>query len=139
LLVSHDRYLVDALATQIWEIQPDESTLSIFKGTYSQMREENERLASLVSQNDAFTRQAETVRKSTSGNNSAAREERRHLARLQELENTISSLETRLAEISRKLENRFIDSAEVMKLGNEYQSVQNEMDKKLSEWEIMQK
>ena len=139
LLVSHDRYLVDALATQIWEIQIDESTLSVFKGTYSQMREEKERLALLASQNEAFARQVETPRKSTSVNNSVTKDERRHLARLQELENTIANLEARLAEISRKLENRFIDSAEVMKLGKEYQSVQNEMDKKLSEWEIMQK
>jgi ATP-binding cassette subfamily F protein 3 len=139
LLVSHDRYLVDALATQIWEIQPDESTLSVFKGTYSQMRDERERLASLASQNEVLTRQAEPARKSTSGNNLTVKEERRHLARVQELENTIASLEARLAEISHKLENRFIEPTEVMKLGNEYQSVQKEMDKRLTEWEGMQK
>ena len=40
LLVTHDRYLVDALATQIWEIDPDESHLTVFNGTYSQMKEE---------------------------------------------------------------------------------------------------
>src|SRR5574342_1107029 len=44
LLVSHDRYLVDALATQIWEIDPEESHLEVFKGTYSQLKEERERL-----------------------------------------------------------------------------------------------
>ncbi len=43
LLVTHDRYLVDAIATQIWEIDPDESHLIIFKGTYSQMKEEREK------------------------------------------------------------------------------------------------
>src|SRR5215510_12669041 len=41
LLVSHDRYLIDALATQIWEIDPDESHLTAFNGTYSQMKEES--------------------------------------------------------------------------------------------------
>ncbi|HXQ38789.1 MAG TPA: ABC-F family ATP-binding cassette domain-containing protein, partial [Anaerolineales bacterium] len=40
LLVSHDRYLIDALATQIWEIDPDESHLTTFNGTYSQMKDE---------------------------------------------------------------------------------------------------
>src|SRR5262249_50415734 len=45
LLVTHDRYLVDALATQIWEIDPEESHLSVFKGTYSQMKEEREKEA----------------------------------------------------------------------------------------------
>src|SRR5215210_2313106 len=43
LLVSHDRYLVDALATQIWEINPDESQMTAFNGTYSQMKEEREK------------------------------------------------------------------------------------------------
>ena len=38
LLVTHDRYLIDALGTQIWEIEPDESTLTVFEGTYSQRR-----------------------------------------------------------------------------------------------------
>ncbi len=32
LLVSHDRYLVDALATQIWAVSPGQ--LTVFKGTY---------------------------------------------------------------------------------------------------------
>src|SRR5215216_1533950 len=49
LLVSHDRYLVDALATQIWEINPDESQMSAFNGTYSQMKEEREKEAARLS------------------------------------------------------------------------------------------
>lgn len=32
LLVSHDRYLIDALATQIWAVSPGE--MQVFKGTY---------------------------------------------------------------------------------------------------------
>ena len=32
LLVSHDRYLIDALATQVWDLQAD--GLTIFEGTY---------------------------------------------------------------------------------------------------------
>ncbi len=41
LLVTHDRYLVDALATQIWEVNPDENQMTAFNGTYSQMKEEH--------------------------------------------------------------------------------------------------
>jgi ATP-binding cassette subfamily F protein 3 len=50
LLVTHDRYLVDALATQIWEITQtaDAANLTVFKGTYSQMKEEWARLAGLA-------------------------------------------------------------------------------------------
>ena len=39
LLVSHDRYLVDAIATQIWEVNPDKKTLEIFRGNYSEYKE----------------------------------------------------------------------------------------------------
>ncbi|MFT3890875.1 MAG: ABC-F family ATP-binding cassette domain-containing protein [Anaerolineales bacterium] len=58
LLVSHDRYLIDALATQIWEINPDESRMTSFNGTYSQMKEEREkeaaRLAALLAEQPEF-------------------------------------------------------------------------------------
>jgi ATP-binding cassette, subfamily F, member 3 len=32
LLVSHDRYLIDALATQIWEVIPDQSRCGYLPG-----------------------------------------------------------------------------------------------------------
>ena len=35
ILVSHDRYLIDALATQIWEMSPDKTDLEVFNGSYS--------------------------------------------------------------------------------------------------------
>ena len=35
LLVSHDRYLIDGLATQIWEVLPEQGVLRIFEGAYS--------------------------------------------------------------------------------------------------------
>ena len=139
LLVSHDRYLVDALATQVWEIKPDESTLSIFKGTYSQMRDERDRLEALGTQDETNLRQVEAPRKPVAGRDPGIKEERRRLARLQELENLIANLELRLAEISRNLENRLVSPSEVVKLGNEYQMVQKEMDMKLTEWESLQK
>ncbi|MCX5799950.1 MAG: ABC-F family ATP-binding cassette domain-containing protein [Candidatus Eisenbacteria bacterium] len=38
ILVSHDRFLIDALATQVWEIDRDHAVLKIFEGTYSEYR-----------------------------------------------------------------------------------------------------
>lgn len=134
LLVTHDRYLVDALATQIWEIQPDESTLSLFKGTYSQMKEERERLAALATIPETpQSRKAPETRLPKQ-----SKEDRRRQAKMLELENQVAEIEAKLAEISRKLENRAVDPGEVVKLGREYQSVQKEMDAKLAEWEALQ-
>ncbi|MEI6291318.1 MAG: ATP-binding cassette domain-containing protein, partial [Chloroflexota bacterium] len=138
LLVSHDRYLVDALSTQIWEILPNDSTLSIFKGTYSQMREERERLAGVkISESPSAKVQPAQANKASS-KQAASKEERRKQAQLQELENLISKLESKLAEIANKLENTSIDPAGIVKLGNEYQVVQKEMDNRLAEWEKLQ-
>jgi ATP-binding cassette subfamily F protein 3 len=139
LLVTHDRYLVDALASQIWEITaetPDSpAQLDVFNGTYSQRREERERLASLMVGEDA-ARQKET--NSHRGNSQTAKEERRKRARLQEIENQIAGLEAKLAEIGRLLENPPSNPGEVQKLGTQYENIQREMNEKLNDWELLQ-
>ena len=132
LLVTHDRYLIDALGTQIWEIEPDESQLTIFVGTYSQRREERERLAAL---RNTETAQIVTQRAARRSVDPAAKEERRRIARLQELENKIAILETQMAELGRKLENPPKDTVIVRKWGNQYAALQTEMDVWLAEWE----
>ena len=103
------------------------------------MHEERERLEALATQEETTIRQSETQRKPIIGRDTGSKEERRRLARMQELENNIANLETRLADISSKLEDRQVSPAEIIKLGNEYQLVQKEMDLKISEWESMQK
>jgi ATP-binding cassette subfamily F protein 3 len=135
LLVTHDRYLIDALGTQIWEVEPDESTLTIFEGTYSQRRMERERLAALGAGEEAKAVSPRTVRRSV---DPAAKEERRRIARLQELENKIAALEAELSQVGFRLENPPAEPAKVAQLGNEYQRIQHEMDTWLAEWEQLQ-
>src|SRR5687767_3047480 len=138
LLVTHDRYLVDALATQIWEIDPDESHLTMFNGTYSQMREERRKeeerkngFRSLeTSENKVKLRRRET--------SESEKIERKKIAQLQELENTIAALERDLANLGAQLESPFMNAKEVIKLGKEYERVQKEMDDRLAEWEKLQ-
>src|SRR5829696_5101660 len=136
LLVSHDRYLIDALATQIWEIDPDESKMIVFNGTYSQMKEERERLEGirrLQTSEEAPVQKAQRRESSQS-----TREERRRLAQLQELENKIAELEATLSNLSSQLESPFVKPDEIRKIGTEYERVQKEMDAKLNEWESIQ-
>ncbi len=141
LLVTHDRYLVDALATQIWEIDPEESHLTVFKGTYSQMKEERDKAAARLAAQQA----AVTARRTSAAHeaeidarrtrNAQTREERRRIAQMQELENRIAALESRLADLSSALENPPPNSAEVTRLGTEYTRVQEEMDEQLAQWD----
>jgi ATP-binding cassette, subfamily F, member 3 len=138
LLVTHDRYLVDALATQIWEIDPDESHLTMFNGTYSQMKEERrkeEERANGAQSTQASENRVKPRRLPTS---ESVKIERKKIAQLQELENTIAALEKELANLGAQLESPFVNAKEVIKLGKEYERVQREMDEKLDEWERMQ-
>ena len=135
LLVTHDRYLIDALGTQIWEIDPQETKLTVFRGTYSQRREEYERLAALRAAQES---KPESPRPAHRAIDPSVKEARRRVARLQELENRISGLEAELAELGRRLENPPTDTALVRKWGSQYAALQKEMDRQLLEWESLQ-
>jgi len=140
LLVSHDRYLVDELATQIWEINPDESQMIAFNGTYSQMKEEREKEAArLAAQQVAVVSDSRILNsEARRAKSKETREERRRVAQLQELENKIAELEATLSNLSSQLESPFVKPDEVRKIGSEYERVQREMDEKLNEWEELQ-
>ncbi|MCS6993099.1 MAG: ABC-F family ATP-binding cassette domain-containing protein [Anaerolineales bacterium] len=138
LLVTHDRYLVDALATQIWEIEPTGSQLTVFLGTYSQMKEERERLAALALLEEQ-ERAARTSNPRAASPRPSSNSERQKKAHLQALEEAITALEAELAAISRQLENPPTDPAQVAQLGRDYERIQRAMDEKLAQWEELQR
>jgi ATP-binding cassette, subfamily F, member 3 len=139
LLVSHDRYLIDALATQIWEIDPDESKMIAFNGTYSQMKEEREKEAArIAAQQVEINETRNPNNEARRSRNAMSKEEKRKIAQLQELENKIAELESMLSNLSTQLESPFVKPDEVRKIGVEYERVQREMDSKLNEWELLQ-
>jgi len=146
LLISHDRYLVDALATQIWEVNPNEGELLAFKGTYSELRAEREQKeyeAFMAAQKKTDVRDSKEddralTNDSRRSKNANTKEERRKIAQLQELENTIAELEKTLANLTAQLESPLVRPDEVVKIGKEYNRVQAEMDEKLADWERMQ-
>ena len=129
LLVTHDRYLVDALATQIWDVKPTEKELLVFKGSYSEYRSH---LMNMEKQ--------EVVKSEKKGNRTLsiskedAKENRRRKIQQAQLEAEISGLEDRLAAISRQLEKPPADLAIVQQLGQEYQQIQKAIDDHLHKW-----
>jgi ATP-binding cassette subfamily F protein 3 len=139
LLVTHDRYLVDAIATQIWEIDTDESHLIIFKGIYSQLKEEREkdlaRRAVVLAEREEIEAKKKETSKAKSPN---TKEDRKKTAKKQELENRIAAFEAQLSEIGESLAHPPKDAGVVIKLAKEYDRVQKEMDEVLAEWEGLQ-
>jgi len=136
LLVSHDRYLIDALGTQIWEIEPDEAAMRIFAGTYTQYRAQRE--VDKASQAEARQQETSTNDKERSGRSSA--DERKRKRQLKEVEEQIAALEERLESLANQLESPPPDPELVQRLGTEYVDVQNKMEGLMGEWEgLLQK
>jgi ATP-binding cassette subfamily F protein 3 len=132
LLVSHDRYLIDMLSTQIWEILADQSTLLVFNGTYTQYREHQEKQADLASINRLAE---ETTPSNRIGAGVPSSFKRKLHARLKEVEEQISMLEDKMATLTRKLECPPADLSKVQRLGQEYVQVQYELNELVGEWE----
>jgi ATP-binding cassette subfamily F protein 3 len=133
LLVSHDRYLIDALGSQIWEILPDASMLEVFLGTYSEYKAYQD---SQKAEAEARARQVMVAPKTA--RQPADPEERRRRARLREIEGLVATMESALHELGLRLENPPADPAKVQKLGMEYVRVQQELDRLLEEWGELQ-
>jgi len=133
LFVSHNRYFIDALATQMWVVQNGQ--LRVYPGNYSAYLEQ-------VREQEAEA-EAEQRKRSTEGRRRVERERVQELrpgqqrqARQTKLETEIHQLETRLSVLTRELEvaslrqqvNRLYD------LGQEYKDVQQQLEQRLADW-----
>jgi ATP-binding cassette subfamily F protein 3 len=127
LLVSHDRYLIDALAAQIWEIDPQERRLSVFQGSYSQMKERQKA-------NTPAPKPAPTPPRRTAANARPSAAARRRAQEMQRLEAEIAELEERLRSLAAALESPPPDPLEVARLGKEYNRLQAELDARWEAW-----
>lgn len=134
LLVSHDRYLIDALATQIWEIDEPNNKLRVFLGTYSQYRQVQEAEQEAAK---AASQAEQTIQKPAQRavKNRITAEERRRKQRLEQLEDTIHQHEQNLKLLAAQLENPPADPARVQKLGTEYVRAQEKLEELMREWE----
>lgn len=138
LLVSHDRYLIDALATQIWELLPDEGRLQVFKGSYSEYKEfKQAQVARLSAQNesDTETRKPKIDSQKAKQTNKLSRNQRQQLEKkLAKLEAEIHEMENGKALCEAKLSNPPTDPAALLKLSDEYQALNTELDKLMENW-----
>jgi ATP-binding cassette subfamily F protein 3 len=133
LLVSHDRYLIDALGTQIWDIGQEQRALRVFRGVYSEYRAQ---LDAERQGREAQSRPAAATPTVRNGSRQDGKERKRR-ARLEEVESRIALLEGNLAAISLQLESPPTDPGVVQRLGEEYVQIQDEINALLSEWELL--
>jgi ATPase subunit of ABC transporter with duplicated ATPase domains len=128
--------LIDALGTQIWEIDQQEASLQVFKGGYSRYREEQKQAGDSDSlAEDSRDPEQIAYQKRRAAKNRAKAKKRRRKARIQEIEARVAELETRAAEISRILADPPDDTEKVQLLGDDYVEIQNELHALIAEWE----
>jgi len=135
LLVSHDRYLIDALATQVWVLE--HGRLRVYQGDYgaylAQREAEDRQAAERAAKKQA---QAQTQKRPESQERARRREAQQRAQRMAQLEEEIAALEARLDELSRELtiasSARALDK--VRALGVEYEQVEAELNQRLAEW-----
>ncbi|MEL7436464.1 MAG: ATP-binding cassette domain-containing protein, partial [Chloroflexota bacterium] len=139
LLVSHDRALIDALATQIWAIRPVENTVEIHKGSYADYLTWRR---NKVAQEEA--KQAAASSNGTSSSNGAnyATKVRgmtpyQLKQRVAELEADIERLEEQMETLTNAINDASAkgDADKVQSLGVEYTATESALDSAMSEWE----
>ena len=133
ILVSHDRYLIDAVGTQIWEVMPDNHTLSVYSGTYSQYKEYKKQLSSMEiksdDKQDRTKKSDEPVRKKPAGGSVWKLNKMRD-----ELEAAISALEKEVADLSDKMNSSSLSYEEMTSAGVLYNKKQQELDDLFEKW-----
>ena len=135
LLVTHDRYLVDKLASEIWEIR--DGWLHCYKGTYqdylSEREAENE--TNKIAGDDTKADGKASWQDSRRVENESKRREKDII----QTEGLIHQMEARLEELSQAMEmaSREEKWEDLQNLGRSYKAVEAELEALMMRWEAL--
>ncbi len=145
LLVTHDRALIDALATQIWQVTPASNgtpgSLEVFNGTWKQWQ--TERLRSEREDSPAKAVAAPTASEQEWQRQREARRQRRqaqkHEEAVAETEERIDRLESRLVEIEEHMARASAaqDLERLRTLQDQHRGVSQRLEKLMEEWAVL--
>jgi ATP-binding cassette subfamily F protein 3 len=137
LLVSHDRYLVNRMATQIWEIR--EGHLHVYKAGYQAYLALRHQETMASKEKNQINRAAEVeAPENNNGQQLSKNVLRQRAQRLQEIEDLIHAAETRLARIGQELQkaSEKQDVAEIRRISQAYADTEAELADLLEDWEL---
>jgi len=132
LLVSHDRYLIDALATQMWALRTGRA-MEVYEGGYQEymraFRQREQQAAESASKGSR--RRAAQYAEKVRGLNPYQLKQRVH-----ELENQIAELEALVALLSQQIETASAngDATQVQDLGAQYTAAESDLEAAMDEW-----
>ena len=129
LMVSHDRYLINRLGTQIWEIK--DHKLEIFKGKY------RDYLLRKPAGNNV-DKSRKILLKTTGLPKDNSRETKKRMLALEQCEERIRNNENKIKKLSKQLEKAGAKQSafdEMNKISREIAKTQAHLDELLEEWE----
>ncbi len=137
LLVSHDRYFVDALASHVWALEPENGSVAVIEGGYSDYLTFRETGQDRVSANGTgqpvSQSKSQLERAQTKAEKRALEKKARQIA---EVESRIEATEAKLAELATALEaaSHAQDVPQLQELGQAYQSTEAVLETLLTRW-----
>ncbi|MEZ4668253.1 MAG: ABC-F family ATP-binding cassette domain-containing protein [Anaerolineae bacterium] len=145
LLVSHDRYLVDALATQIWAASP--GSLDVFEGTYKEFVTARQQSVTPPpppprTQGGEYTKENRKQLASPTNGSSAKKNglnPRQLEKRIAEAEALVHQLEQKLTELTTAIEQASAqgNAARVRELGEQYTQAEQNLEAAMEAWELL--
>lgn len=132
LLVSHDRYLIDRLATQVWELHG--GRMHVYPGTYAELLAARERALERTRQQAALQRAA--TRTDYAASKQSRSEDRKRSKAVADAENKVHALEALLARLEQELHDAsgLQDVAAIERIGQRYVETQAELDAAMETW-----
>jgi len=124
LLVSHDRYLIDALATQVWVITPEARALEVFVGgfeAYSKVRQQ--------------MTEARKPHPATRTNRRPKEVKLRSPVEKRAVEARIEEIEDELSQVVHQLDQAGDDLEQVRLLGSRYAELEADLEAQVAIWE----
>lgn len=137
LLVSHDRYLIDALATQVWAIEG--GRLRPYKGNYSAYLAARQKEAQETETKSTSLTDSQRHRKLSQAERRKRRMQEKRQAEAEALEGQIHELEAELERIGNDLAkaSQEMQLDEVQRLGEVYAEAENRLHKLIEKWAIL--
>lgn len=145
LLVSHDRYFIDALSTQVWSLEDETLYVSKKNAPLSAydayLADRQVRQLTRSEQLSEDSKQRASSLSSRTGGTSEKRDQARRQRALSELEEAIESTEARLAELSAALEEASHAQAieQLKTLGRDYQATEEVLARLMDRWITMER
>ena len=134
LLVSHDRYLIDKLATQIWVVQ--DGRLRVFHGRYSEFVAAREAAV----EGSKTTAAPVAIKPETAASPTLSKNEQQRRARaLEAIEAQIAGLEEKVAQAAEAMQqaSERQDFGAIQEKSIEYAALEAELNTLIHEWEKM--